>query len=72
MSRKKLPAKGDERDVRCAFDDYACTPEGVTSDDYCNGCGFHICEAHSQNLELPFGGHDVCEHLNGEQEDTDA
>lgn len=68
----KLTKQGDRSDRRCALEGQRgdeCSPLAEGTDDWCHGCQFYVCEAHSQNLSLPFGRHDVMEHLNDTEED---
>lgn len=65
--------KNDPSDRRCALEDQGdieCVALLDGSDDWCHGCEFYVCEAHSQNLCLRIGGHDVMEHLESFADDT--
>lgn len=42
-----------------------------SKDAYCHGCKFFVCEAHSTNIDLPWGGHHVAQHWD-ETENDDA
>jgi hypothetical protein len=73
---KDLPKKGDKSDLRCALvgqevggERVACKP--VTEESWCYGCKFYVCEVHSVNCDLPFGGHDVMEHTNAHNDEGD-
>lgn len=45
----------------------ACDPPDCDEDQYCYGCGEHICDNHSFNLSL-MGRHCVDDHLEPEEE----
>ncbi len=48
----------------CHFCDTVCN-----ADHFCHGCKVHVCEQHSVNFSMPFGGHDVELHLEENWED---
>lgn len=67
-----LTEPGNQQDRRCALEgqqDMACKPLLDGDDDWCFGCKFYICDAHSRNLEHGGHGHDVMEHLLDSSED---
>lgn len=68
MKRTDRPAENDRKDKRCAFvadEDDDC--DKVTSEDWCSGCLFYICETHAQR-DAYGEGHDVVEHLSLEED----
>lgn len=69
MAKKK--EKKVEPSPECYFHQDSDTGPCSGEVEICYGCKKMICEGHSKNFEMPFGGHEPYVHLEQPEEDDD-
>jgi hypothetical protein len=73
MKKKVTKKVEDSAEPECYFNpknasEGECSSEKIDQRSFCFGCKQYICEAHSRNIDMPFGSHLPSVHLDSEDD----